>query len=203
MFSYLIPRSPLPLLEKVCVAGKSRAIHEKEHSPMKRLSRFNKVLITVGLVAASGGASLGITSLVSADAQPKAVSVVSADESPAEADEWATTEQKPESKPFRHDKGGMHSEAVADLFGMTIDELREELHSGKSLAAIAEEKSVAVSKVADVLVAEFSTHLEEKLQKFKDNVDDMVNMTPPLRDAMGSHGEGGRGGYHGGGGHHF
>lgn len=148
---------------------------------MKRLSRFHKILITVGVVAASGGVSLGITSLVSANNS----TVASGDVSVASDGSTATADTKVKHV-ARH---GLHDDAMAELLGMTVDELHEALHSGKSLAMIAEEKNVALSKVTDLLIAEFIA-----------NVDEMVTKTRPTRGEDGPHGEmGPRGGRHGGG----
>ncbi len=220
------------------MAGTRRATHEKEHSPMKRLSRFNKVLITVGVVAASGGVSLGITSLVSANNSVQSevasingtgtitgdLSVASADDAIAASGDVSVASDgstvSAETKVMHTGGPGPHSEAMAELFGMTVDELHDALHSGKSLATIAEERNVALSKVTDLLVAEFSAHLDEevasgehtreeadaKLAEFKANVDQMVTKTRPTRGELGTRGEGGphgemgpRGGRHGGG----
>lgn len=162
---------------------------------MKRLSRFNKVLITAAVVATSGGVSLGITSLVSADSEGSSavVAVVGSE-----------LESEPAGPRSMHGgKKGIHSEALAELFDMTVDELREAMHSGKSLAAIAEEKNVDLSKVTELLVSEFSAHLDEKLEEFKANVDEMVTMTPHARGEIGSSGEVRPGGHHGRGGHRF
>lgn len=201
-----------------------RAVHRTGKNPVKKNSRFIKVLIAVGVVAASGGASLGITSLVSANTSsaPDVVAVAdasslaesplaeassasdvisaAADDSPSTDDD--ATSESTETKVMRGGKGGAHSAAMAELFGMTQDELHEALHSGKSLAAIAEEKNIALSKVTDLLIAEFSAHLDKhvadgdltreeadaKLAEFTANVDQKVTMTPPAR------GEGQRGG---------
>ena len=117
-----------------------------------------------------------------------------------------------EGKGPRGPKGAMRSEALATLFGMTADELHEALHSGKSLATIAEEKNVDLSKVTDLLVSELSAHLDEevasgeitreqadaKLAEFKENVDEMVTKTPPARGEGEIRGMGGPGRGHGG-----
>jgi hypothetical protein len=160
---------------------------------VKKNSRFIKVLIAVGVVAATGGASLGITSFVSAQTS-------------SASDVVAVAEAESGSVANASSASGAHSAAMTELLGMTQDELREALHSGKSLATIAEEKNVELSKVTDLLVSDFSAHLDEhvadgdltreeadaKLAMFKENVDEMVTMTPPAR------GEGHRDGHRGG-----
>jgi hypothetical protein len=44
---------------------------------------------------------------------------------------------------------------------MSVEDLRTALGGGKSLAAIAQEKGIGVSKVVEALVAEFKAHLDE------------------------------------------
>lgn len=193
---------------------------------MKRLSRFNKILITAGVVAASGGVSLGITSFVSADNATQSevasvvetgtitgdLSVASADDAIAASGDVSVASDGSTAiadAEVKHARGhGPRSEAMAALFGMTVDELHDALHSGKSLATIAEEKNVALSKVTDLLIAEFSAHLDEevasgehtreeadaKLAEFTAKVDEMVTKIRPARGEMGP-----RGGRHGGG----
>lgn len=185
---------------------------------MKRISRFNKVVIAAALVAASGGASLGITSLVSADNSN--VSDIAAEVgSDSQAINGVITAADGEVTEISVDSSGrVHrgpaSEALATLFGMTTDELHEALHSGKSLAAIAEEKNVELSKVTDLMVSEFSAHLDEhvaagdmtreeadeKLAAFTENVDEIVTKTRPARGE--GHIKGHDGPARGHGGHH-
>ena len=103
--------------------------------------------------------------------------------------------------------GGPGVDAVASLLGMTADELHTELHAGKSLAAIAESKGVAVQKVIDVIVAEVKAHVADevasgeltqteadaKLADVTSKVTEMVNSIRPAR-GEGDH-LGGRGGH--------
>lgn len=166
---------------------------------MKRISRFNKVVIAAALVAVSGGASLGITSFVSAN-NSNLSAAVAVFESDRQAINGAIAAAGDEVAAITADSTGrMHrgpvSEAMAELFGMTVEELHEEMHSGKSLATIAEEKNVDLSKVTDLVVSEFSAHLDEhvangvmtreeadeKLATFTENVDEMVTKTRPAR----------------------
>ena len=85
------------------------------------------------------------------------------------------TEQQqsaPAGKPGRGGKG-FHgargaiapggSQELATLLGLTADELAQSLRSGKTLAAIAQEKGVDVQKVIDLLVNTETARLAEKL----------------------------------------
>ena len=101
-------------------------------------------------------------------------------------------------------------DAAAKALGMTADELRTALEGGKSLADVAKEKGVDVSKVVDALIAQLKAHLDEEvksgehtqaeadqiLAQAKTRIQDFVNGTAPA----GGPGFGGPGG-HGGRGH--
>lgn len=63
--------------------------------------------------------------------------------------------------PGRHGFGNLA--AAAQALGMTEADLLAALQGGKSLAAIAQEKGVAVSQVVDALVAQLKTHLYEEV----------------------------------------
>ena len=52
---------------------------------------------------------------------------------------------------------------VAALLGMTSDELKTQLQSGKSLAAVAESKNIAVSSVISAIIADIKTHLDAEV----------------------------------------
>ncbi len=78
------------------------------------------------------------------------------------------------------------ADAVAKVLGMTADELKTELQSGKSLADVATAKGVDVEKVKAAILADFKTRL-----------DDIVNGVRPAGVPGGMRGEAG----HGKGGH--
>lgn len=68
-------------------------------------------------------------------------------------------------------KGGRHGvsnlTAAASALGMTEADLRTALQGGKSLAAVAQEKGVAVATVVDALVAQLKAHLDEHVASGK------------------------------------
>jgi hypothetical protein len=116
-----------------------------------------------------------------------------------------------------HGRGGPgfgKLDVVANALGMTVDELRTALDGGKTIAGIASDKGIALSKITDALVAELKTHLAEEvtegditqaqadqlLANAKTGIDDFVNGKVPA----GGPGDGGRGfgGPGGGRGHH-
>jgi hypothetical protein len=80
-------------------------------------------------------------------------------------------------------------DAAAEYLGVTEDELRDALGSGKSLAEIAEEKGKSVDGLKDALLAEAQTRLDEAvaderltreqadriLERLREGIDDLVN----------------------------
>lgn len=112
--------------------------------------------------------------------------------------------------------GGAHLEAVAEVLGLTVEELREELQSGKSLADIAEEQGVALEDLEDAILAKVKEHLDEAvadgrmdqeradeiLAKLAEHIGELLTKEmPDGGDGPGRGGRGGRGG-HGGFGEH-
>ncbi|MGB2758104.1 MAG: hypothetical protein WBD02_10650, partial [Acidimicrobiia bacterium] len=87
---------------------------------------------------------------------------------------------------------GVGLEAAAKALGMTAADLRTELQSGKTIAAVATEKKVDVNTVIDALVTEMKAHLDtevkdgtitqaqadERMKNAKTRITDMVNNGP-------------------------
>ena len=107
-------------------------------------------------------------------------------------------------------RGGMvASDAVAKALGITAEELRTELQSGKSIADVAKAKGVDVEKVKAAITADLKAHLDEevasgehtqaeadaKLAEMTSRLDDIVNGVRPagMPGDMGGHG--GKGGH--------
>jgi hypothetical protein len=84
---------------------------------------------------------------------------------------------------------GEKLDAAAEYLGITDEELREALQSGKSLAEIAEEQGKSLDGLKDALVAEAQTRLDEAvadekltrehadriLERLREGIDDLVN----------------------------
>ena len=118
----------------------------------------------------------------------------------------------PHGKGGHEGKGGpgkFMTATLATTLKLTQEELKTQLHSGKSLADVAKAQSVDIADVKTVLTSDFTAHLAEevtsgkhtqaeadaKLAQFKTNLDTMVNRVGP---AGGMHGEGrGPGGHRG------
>ena len=108
--------------------------------------------------------------------------------------------------PGHHGFGNLSAAATA--LGMSEADLRTALEGGKSLATIAGEKGIAVSKVVDALVAQLKAHLDEevasgehtraeadqKLADSKSRIEAFVNGTAPAGGpGFGFGGPGGHG----------
>ncbi|MGA0076279.1 MAG: hypothetical protein ACO3I6_05660 [Ilumatobacteraceae bacterium] len=79
--------------------------------------------------------------------------------------------------PMHDRRNGERLDAVSGLLGITSDELKTELRSGKSLAEIATEKGVDTQKVIDAIVAEMTEKVNEKVAEGKitqDQADTML-----------------------------
>ena len=102
-----------------------------------------------------------------------------------------------------HGPGGPASTAIASYLGLTADELRTQLQSGKTLADVAKAQGKTVSGLEDAIVAAATKKLDAAvtagkitaaqeqtmLADVKSHVDDMVNRVGP--PPGGPHGPGG------------
>ena len=108
--------------------------------------------------------------------------------------------------------GKFMTATLATTLKLTQEELKTQLHSGKSLADVAKAQSVDIADVKTVLTSDFTAHLAEevtsgkhtqaeadaKLAEFKTNLDTMVNRVGPAGGMKGEgRGPGGPGGRHG------
>ena len=108
--------------------------------------------------------------------------------------------------------GKLMSATLATTLKLTQEELKTQLHSGKSLADVAKAQSVDIADIKSVLTSDFTAHLAEevtsgehtqaeadaKLAEFKTNLDTMVNRVGPTGGMKGEgRGPGGPGGRHG------
>jgi hypothetical protein len=119
------------------------------------------------------------------------------------------------TKPAHEGRGPAKSLAsVAGVLKLTEVELKAQLDSGKSLAAVAATQNVSVQSVIDVIVAEKQAHMAEevasgemtqaqadaKLAEVTTKVTEMVNSVRPAGMGEGKHGGKGHGGKGGRGG---
>ena len=104
---------------------------------------------------------------------------------------------------FHHGFGfrGDILDAAATYLGLTEDQLRTQLESGKSLADVAKAQNKSVDGLKQAIVAAFQSKLDQAvkdgrltsdqrdqmLADFKAHIDDLVNGTPPARAAGAFH----------------
>lgn len=100
--------------------------------------------------------------------------------------------------------GGPASQAIATYLGLTSDQIRTQLQSGKTLADIATAQGKTVAGLEDAIVAGAKTHLDaavaagkltadqetSMLASIKSHVADMVTSTGPPTGGMGGPGGG-------------
>ena len=190
---------------------------------MKSTSRFTKIAVASGLVVASGAAVLGITGFASAQVAQRSAAVVAVAEpsgsatktdpaapaAPAAGNTSAAAAPTVESED--HKGPGKGAEAVATALGITVEELKTELSSGKSIADVAKAKNVDIVKVISAMTAQMKAHLDEevasgehtqaeadaKLAEFTARATEMVNKAggPQARQKGGPGGKHGKGGF--------
>jgi uncharacterized protein (DUF433 family) len=190
---------------------------------MKSTSRFTKIAVASGLIVATGASVLGITGFASAQVAQRSAAVVAVAEpsgsatktdpaapaAPAAGNTSAAAAPTVESED--HKGPGKGAEAVATALGITVEELKTELSSGKSIADIAKAKNVDIAKVIAAMTAQMKAHLDEevtsgkhtqaeadaKLAEFTTRVTEMVNKAggPKAGQKGGPGGKHGKGGF--------
>jgi len=158
---------------------------------MKSTSRFTKIAVASGLVVASGAAVLGITGFASAQGGQRSTSTAAA---PMVVNE-------------NHQGPGKGADAVATALGITLEDLKTELSSGKSIADVAKAQNVDIAEVISAITADMKAHLDEevasgehtqaeadaKLAEFTTRATEMVNIVGGPMNGQ----KGGPGGNHG------
>ena len=190
---------------------------------MKSTSRFTKITVASGLIVATGASVLGITGFASAQVAQRSAAVVAVAEpsgsatktdpaapaAPAAGNTSAAAAPTVESED--HKGPGKGAEAVATALGITVEELKTELSSGKSIADVAKAKNVDIVKVISAMTAQMKAHLDEevasgehtqaeadaKLAEFTARATEMVNKAggPQARQKGGPGGKHGKGGF--------
>lgn len=161
----------------------------KERPTMKNNSRFWKTAAAAALVAASGGLTLGLTSLVSAEIQDPENPAIVAQES-GETTSAATETPAVAAEDGVVVDGNVSGQAVTDTtvpaadgstgdspivkrnspvavaakaLGMSEAELVTELQAGKSIADVAKDKNVDIDTVINALYADLKAHIDSEV----------------------------------------
>jgi len=185
---------------------------------MKIKSRFTKIAVASGLVVAAGASVLGITGFASAQAAQRhnVVAVAQATDTTLPTNSGSgTTAAVPNGDPAAAPsdvKGDRPSplDAVATALGMTKEELRTELVSGKSISDVAKAKNIDLATVKAALVAEAKAHVDAEVAAGKhtaaEGAAELANVTSRIDTmlttaglpARGPQGKGGPGEMRGG-----
>lgn len=165
---------------------------------MNRTSRIGKIALAGVIVAASGGAALGLTSIASASLGNSSKGTAVQGDAPVVM--MADVEiQNAAGAVVKSDR--FAADTLATALGMTPEELREELRSGKSIAQIAEEQGKSLDDVKEAMITGFEKHLDEhvadgtltreqadlRLEAFTSRLDQIVQKAGPLRGGRGGH----------------
>lgn len=131
-------------------------------------------------------------------------------------EEAPTDDTAPQARDFGHRRGGGEKiETIAEVLGLTTDELRSELAGGATVAELAEANGVSIDTVTDALLVQLSERVaehvadgdftqaeaDERLADAEERIDGFVNGEVPANRG-GAFGRGGMRGGHGGPGGH-
>src|SRR3954447_2837385 len=119
------------------------------------------VAIAAGLAGGGAvGAVLGTPGVSSAQSSPSSDSSSSTAPDPGPGP-GVPGEGRGHGPGFEMHGGGLNLETAASALGMSVEDLRTELESGKTVAQVAGEKSVDVQTVIDALVADATTRITD------------------------------------------
>lgn len=120
---------------------------------------MKKTLATIGITSALAFAGLGVATVASAQTADS-----DADTDNAESTE-STEERTRDGRrgAGRGHRGGGGCGNVAELLGLEPEELRAQLDAGATLAEVAEANGVDADELVDLMVAEATERLDEKV----------------------------------------
>lgn len=87
-------------------------------------------------------------------------------------------------------RGPMDLEAAAKVLKLSVEDLRTKLQSGKSLADIAKDQGVSRQDLVDALVKAGEARLDEAKKALPDQVEKLVDATPPTKGSGDGPGNG-------------
>jgi 3-hydroxyacyl-CoA dehydrogenase len=112
--------------------------------------------IAIGLAIAALLAAVGVAAVLAQESTPARVLV--------DQDEGPGGQVGPGGHGGQHDPRGEHLDIIAEVLGMTADEVREALASGQIIAELAEAQGVPLQDVADALVAAEAERLQQAVE---------------------------------------
>lgn len=123
--------------------------------------------LTASLTAGGlAGAMFGAPTISSAQTQPDQDTERAERRAEAGEERAAHGEGEPDERRGRHGPRRLALEAAADALGMTPEELKAELRSGKSVRTVADDRGVDAQAVIDAIVAAVTEHAEERATQF-------------------------------------
>jgi hypothetical protein len=173
---------------------------------------LKKSLAMVGVATGFVIGGLGVTQIASAQTSDEAPTVEvpesTEDSDPAETSPDQDRARDRDGERDRRGSGdgdcGEKHEAVAELLGLSVDELRAEREAGNSLAAVAEANGVDPQVLIDTMVADATERInarvdgdnftqaeaDEKLAELPERIEDRVNNTGDHEGQRGHRGPG-------------
>jgi len=124
---------------------------------------LKKSLAAAGLTTGMVLSGLGIAQVASAQTSDEPAVESDAEVTESTDADGAEQERDGDCDGKRHRRGGADKEAVAEALGMTTDELRAEFEAGNSLADVAAAQGVDVQDLIDMMVADATEHIDEKV----------------------------------------
>jgi transcriptional regulator with XRE-family HTH domain len=117
--------------------------------------------VAIGLAIAALLAAVGVGAVLAQESTPTAETPAGMPVGPGEG---PGGHGRPGGPGGQRDPHGEHLDIIAEVLGMTPDELREALASGQTIAELAEAQGVPLQDVADALVAAETERLQQAVE---------------------------------------
>jgi hypothetical protein len=160
--------------------GRIDSVFQKHKAMTKGAHLMRRTIASIAVAAlVFGGTAVAVSAITANDAGAQE----STDESTTTTVPDATTDVRPGRGP-EHRAHGPGLDAAAETLGLTTDELRAELESGKTLAEVAADQGVSVDDLVAALVAEVTADIQARVDAGELDADRAAEITSSLTEKV-------------------
>jgi hypothetical protein len=152
------------------------------------MNKIRTTMVTAAIAGASIVGLAGVTGIAdaatdSAVATPAAAAAAAAI-GDADGADTATDTDRAERRAARQEARQTNRQEIADVLGLSVDDLSTELRGGATLADVAEANGVAVSDVVDVIVQQKTERIELAVENGRITAEEAAEKTVDLNERV-------------------
>jgi flagellar motility protein MotE (MotC chaperone) len=160
--------------------GRIDSVFQKHKAMTKGAHLMRRTIASIAVAAlVFGGTAVAVSAITANDAGAQE----STDESTTSTVPDAATDVRP-GRGSEHRAHGPGLDVAAETLGLTTDELRAELESGKTLAEVAADQGVSVDDLVAALVAEVTADIQAKVDAGELDADRAAEITSSLTEKV-------------------